>query len=206
MSTIFINVLKMKGLTKLPIWSDSNRESKIIDFNLIIPQSDDLNMVDGTIVYTAINTLLNNLNGIYHPYGHGHDGMSFDELVQLGKKYLSNIATYGFPTFYQWRLCNWGTTRQPWFFVIVNDDTVVFRTSENCPTGVLRALGNMYPDTIIQCDYSSEAKGHCAGQITIRGDYVAIDSYGDDSLEAINNYNLWKKYYPNEDWEDNSDE
>jgi hypothetical protein len=184
MATMFINVLKMKGLTRLPIWSDSNRESKIIDFNLIVPQSDDLNMDDGTI--------LNNLNNIHHPYGHGCGDMSF-------------ITNYGFPAFYQWRLHNWGTPRQPWFFVIVNADTVVFRTSEDCPIGILRALGNMYPDTIIQCDYCSEAKGCRAGHITIRGDYVFIDDYGDDSPESINNYNLWNKYYPDE-WKGDDDE
>lgn len=206
MSTIFINVLKMKGLTELPIWSDNERGCRIINFNLIVPQSDDLDVDDGTMVYTAINTLLNKMNNIYYPYGHGYNDMSFDELVQLGKKYLLNIVNYGYPTFYQWRMHNWGTSRQPWFFVIVNADTVVFRTSDNCPIGILTSLGRKYPDVVIQCDYSSEAKGYHAGKVTIRGENVFIDDYGDDSPEAIDNYNLWKKYYPDNDWEDESDE
>ena len=54
-------------------------------------------------------------------------------LEDLGNFYINNIIKYGFPTWYEWRIANWGTKWNAFGTEILSNDEIKFQTTWNCP-------------------------------------------------------------------------
>lgn len=61
-----------------------------------------------------------------------------EKLMHLGQQIISNVEQYGYKTWYEWAIPNWGTKWNA-YEVDVEDNTVSFDTAWNSPEPVLAA-------------------------------------------------------------------
>jgi hypothetical protein len=136
------------------------------DFNKIIPMPETLNVESGTItdatlayaltdglkseltdeqvekyfedgwISTKAEDAKNSLNAAKRILENSHS--TAENLMSLGKQIISNIDTYGFKTWYQWSIPNWGTKWNA-YDIEVSENTVSFDTAWNSPKPVLAA-------------------------------------------------------------------
>ncbi len=91
----------------------------------------------------------------------------FEAALELGKKYLSNIAETGYKTWYEWSLANWGTKWNAGSQERIDAETVRFETAWTCVTGLLEKLSQMFPAVIFDYSYADEDTGSNCGKGTI---------------------------------------
>ena len=92
----------------------------------------------------------------------------FDETIELGRKYLRNIAEYGHPTWYGWSRMNWGTK---WNCYDVEGDGLgnySFNTAWCFAYPVIERLSQMFPELEIEFAYADEDCGCNTGCGTFR--------------------------------------
>lgn len=83
------------------------------------------------------------------------EGRSFSKneaeyiLYELGGIYVSNAENYGYETWYDWRINNWGTKWNAGDCSI-SDNTVIFTTAWSAPENIYRKLSES------GCDFSAE--------------------------------------------------
>lgn len=85
------------------------------------------------------------------------------QIFETGKQYVSNYEKYGAPTWYEWRCQMWGTKRNAWGTRILDNDTIIFETAFNNPDGIIRKLGELYPDHEIEHWWADEVIGMNTG-------------------------------------------
>lgn len=123
-------------------------------------------------------------------------------LEDLGNFYINNIIKYGFPTWYEWRIANWGTKWNAFDTEILSNDEVKFQTAWNCPEEIFKALSNIYEDVEIVVNYADKDIGNNCGRICfLNGEVIEyIDKEGDIDfalgLRGISRkeYNEWNGY------------
>lgn len=82
------------------------------------------------------------------------------DIITKGLTYMYNTLLYGYPTWYDWNIQNWGTKWPAYNTQIVNNDVVTFDTAWNIPYGILEALSAAYPYDLIT-DVWIEEGGTC---------------------------------------------
>ena len=83
----------------------------------------------------------------------------FNEDIELGKKYLSNISKYGHKDWYGFCCDNWGTKWGASEVEWVNDDQVEFETAWSFCFPIVEKLSKLFPDIIIEFEYADEDCG-----------------------------------------------
>lgn len=84
--------------------------------------------------------------------------------------YLDNIAKFGFPTWYEWSLHNWGTK---WDACEADCDcyegtiTITFETAWSTPVPIFMELSRQFPDLTTYVEYADEDLGCNCGTYTI---------------------------------------
>ena len=161
-----------------------------LDFNKIIPMPESLSIESGSrgemgLVFLYITSLdLNIKNTIIKAYKSLNpfnkdiyispyfkrinsdiekykNDKEFQESIELGKKYLDNYIKYGYCTWYNWSIDNWGTkwNVEDEVTVIEIDDNkykIIFYTAWSCPTGILNEFSKMCDDGELDWLYYDE--------------------------------------------------
>lgn len=91
--------------------------------------------------------------------------------LPLAKQYLENKEKYGFPTWYEWRIANWGTkwdacnpsltTRSD------NSLELFFETAWSFPEPVMQKLAEMFPRLTLHGTVDEEG-GYFYGEVTLK--------------------------------------
>lgn len=177
----------------------NNAVCKEFDYNKLIPMPESLDMEDGSVTVCALviyitDKLIKEVSDLSeediavfqydeaykkHPIDVGSyiDGMKdnpeydLNELYSLGEKYVDNIKKYGCPTWYKWRIDNWGVKWNAYYTQIAEDgNSITFSSPWNPPYAVIEALSKKYPDEPIDVDFELEngVKGHFSYKSGVR--------------------------------------
>ena len=105
-------------------------------------------------------------------------------LYDMGKVYVTNTEKYGYPTWYEWCIANWGT-KWPGDDTHFDDTTgeLVFKTAWNAPIPIYTELNKLgYRFTV---KFADEAIGYNCGKIIAVDDTCVVSYLNDGSKEAI---------------------
>ena len=158
------NIVKMEGITKLPLFKTEydeyeKRDVVCFDFNKIIPMPESLNMVSGSLETLAIEAVNRRLSQRRHRFQQGYSKPQMtdeeyrirleshekteEELLELGLQYISNKVKYGATTWYDWCCDNWGTKWNAYSNEQEDEDTISFETAWSNPEPVMLKLSEI---------------------------------------------------------------
>lgn len=101
----------------------------------------------------------------------------------LGKQTYQNIQKYGCPTWYEWRIQNWGTKWNASGAEVL-DGRLSFLTAWNAPKQILEKLSQMFPSITIHHVWADEDIGHNCGDRTYKNGAVTQE-YIPTGQEAV---------------------
>ncbi len=205
------NIVKMKGITTLPLFTNTpwygGENVMAFDFNKVIPMPKSLDMVSGSMENLAIEAALRNdavlrkqfvqkysapcINEKAYLEGIAYSDKTEHELCEIGLQYINNLQLYGFTTWYGW--CNefWGTKWNAYENEQIDRDTIMFKTAWAAPEKVIAQLARMYPDAEIEHWWADEDMGYNTGHTKYNGGEVEdVDYYDDCSNQAYETYIL----------------
>lgn len=133
-------------------------EERDFDFNKIIPMPEELDIEassygnDGMyyLLYKANCPIPESRKYIIESFEQLEDKEKEDRLT-LGRKYLANIAKYGYPTWYEWRYEHWGTKWNA-YDIEVKDNEFYLVTANGSSFPILERISTLYPN--IKIEYS----------------------------------------------------
>lgn len=202
------NILKMLNNVKY----DDNRFG-LLDFNKIIPMPKSLDIesgsltdiglkeykefleqyIDGKMTENVLDCIKNIPEQDELLYLELHRNIDPDEW-NLGKTAFCNIQKYGYPTWYEWCIHNWGTKwnscgaygdKNGTFNPVTN--SFCFRTAWSAPHPVIKRLSEIYPDIEFTHDYADEDIGsyNCGCKRYLGGniEYKYIPENRKDAIE-----------------------
>lgn len=206
------NIVKMKGITSLPIFTDKDGcDSQTVsefDFNKIIPMPESLKVESGLIEMVAIEAairraaagvkrgslyprILPGMTEATYAIELNRSGKNEDELCELGAKYIHNLIFHGATTWYDWCIEHWGTKWNSYENKRVDQDIITFETAWSAPEPIIAHLANMYPDTEIEHWWADEDTGNNDGYAKYSGGKAdIIFHYDNQSSEAYATYIL----------------
>jgi len=114
------------------------------------------------------------------------------EAIELGKQAVTNIAKYGYDTWYDWSIEKWGTKWDAYHHALGDDnsDTMYscyFETAWSPAFPILEVMSAAFPDLSFRMAYADEGGGfagvaHCDsdGFVDEDGDYrqICMDEFG----------------------------
>lgn len=103
-----------------------------------------------------------------------------DNTYEAGRQYISNYEKYGFPTWYEWCNCNWGTKWNASSTIVLDADTIMFDTAWSNPEPVILKLAEMYPDAVIEHWWADEDMGRNTGHRIIRNGEEQVEYFDYD--------------------------
>ena len=89
----------------------------------------------------------------------------------LGKQAFHNIREFGCPTWYEWRIQNWGTKWNASGAEVL-DGRLSFLTAWDAPNPVMEKLSEMFPTVSIHHVWADEDIGHNCGERTYQNGAV----------------------------------
>ena len=108
---------------------------------------------------------------------------------ELGKTAYQNIKKYGYSTWYDWRVNNWGTKWNAYGYEedhqYENDNILRFQTAWSAPEPILEKLSKMYPDITFYHAWADEDLGYNCGLREYLGGKKSGEYITDDQKEAL---------------------
>lgn len=105
----------------------------------------------------------------------------FEEMVSLGKVALDNKEKYGFSTWYDWSIANWGTKWDAYKVSVKiadNSVSIYFDTAWNTPVPVMLELSKKF-DVKVSVEFADEDLGQNCGAYTIEKGQMISSKEGD---------------------------
>lgn len=197
MPNYITNIVNMKGIKNKPIYD----KDKNLDFNTLIPMSEELDVEAGGIEDIAIRECLRYVFSIVG-YSFGmmssqYTGMindlkeselkdhkciensikynmvsSREDIIKLGLQYIQNVVKYGYPTWYDWCTNNWGTKWNAMDTHIVSNDEINFLTAWTPPDPIYLKLSEMYPYDEIHVTWVDEGDFDIHRSTFLDGDMI----------------------------------
>lgn len=130
------------------------------DFNKIIPMPESLLVEESNFGDVGLRYLIDNAEStifkkeIVKPS---------DEAIELGKKYLRNIADYGFKTWYKWAIKNWQTKWNAYACSKKNDTEYYFETAWSSVPNLIKKISETNPNVKIIYKWADENTGFNCG-------------------------------------------
>jgi hypothetical protein len=146
---------------------DPDNQSHLFDFDKIIPRPKELDITSQFITNDP-DKVRSILEKKRKDYNWDMTDEKFEEKVEretdLAKVYKSNIEKYGFRTWYDWSIANWGTKWNCYDVFLLDDNSIEFDTAWSTPQPIIEALSKKFPDIVISVDYADEDIGSNCGQ------------------------------------------
>ena len=156
-----------------------------IDFNKIIPMPESLDITSGSEtvrchkiykdfldVYTLMDTregldLMNIPIEAEERYLEERTDVAKEDF-ELGKQVFQNMQLYGAPTWYEWRIDNWGTK---WNSVgaVVNGNIIAFQTAWSPCEPVIEMLAKQFPPLRFVYTFNEIGMGFCGKRVYENG-------------------------------------
>ena len=164
-------VAEIKELVKTTGKNAQGKYTNEFDFNKVIPMPEELNIPSSSSGDLGMRYLLLNAK---HPILWTEDDRSFMESmkkvkeenpdrfnadIELGKKYLINIAKYGYKDWYEWSCNNWNTKWNASEIEWIADNCVEFETAWSFCFPIVKKLSEMFPDVEIVFCFADEDCG-----------------------------------------------
>lgn len=150
-------------------------DESIVDFNKIIPMPECLNIAESSLgdegmkyLYLSATEDLVRGKEIEEIKNRLIQRKQFDEAIELGKKYLLNIANTGSRTWYDWTRKNWGTKWNALEPSIVSENCIEFDTAWEGVIELMEKLSSFFPETTFEYKYADEDIGCNCGHGTIK--------------------------------------
>ena len=203
------NVVKMDGITKLPLFREEF-DGRCFDFNKLIPMPESLKITAGSIENLAVEAALRKLKKSYSPMSNiqlsnmpdkeyenriKSNGKSVDELEEMGLQYISNKLLYGHSTWYDWSIENWGTKWNALEGYEIDENTISFNTAWSSPETIFIMLSEKYPDKFVEHWWADEDIGNNSGYEVYQNGEIIYGGYNEPySTEAYNTYvKCWRE-------------
>lgn len=198
------NVIKMQGITELPLFTTCDDGTKAFDFNKLIPMPKSLELEAGSLEDVAIEAALRKLgkgttmsDERYAERRKHYAKATDEELEKLGLQYISNSILYGHTTWYHWCIENWDTKWNAYDNKTVNNGCIKFSTAWSSPEKVIEKLAEKYPEAKIEHWWADEDTGSNTGYKAYENGRETENSVGyfnNGSQEALNCYKFcWGK-------------
>jgi hypothetical protein len=154
--------------------TDETGKVSPIDFNKIIPMSEDLQNIeadghvsrlDDTIFGFQINDIIKQIVDL-----HGSEHSIYLNFL----KAVENKKKYGHASWYTWSIANWGTK---WNAYATNDkrnthNIIYFQTAWSAPIPVITELSRKFPNVSLILQYADEDTGYNVGNLVFEGGNV----------------------------------
>ncbi len=199
-----MNQLRLSGNQKRinELLGSVKRKDSVLDFNKIIPMPESLDIEAGSrtekglkayrdfiSVYTfdgARNKpdLLNIPEESEKAFLRQRNDVRTDEF-QVGKTAFQNQIKYGAPTWYEWRVKNWGTKWSAYNAEISEDNTLIFNTAWTRALPIVQKLAENFTDLKFEYSWADEDLGVNVGKADFEnGEIVSDEFYEPNSKEA----------------------
>ena len=207
------NIITLKGNEKqiretLEAIQNDDYGLGTIDFNKIIPMPESLNIEAGSRtdrgikaysdfidVYVfgkneeeALNAIQNISPENEKVFLKQRNDIKTDEW-ELGKSAWNNIQNYGFPTWYEWCISNWGTKWNAYGYdenADYSENTDLwFQTAWSAPHPVIEKLSKMYPDITFEHEWADEDIGQNCGRKTYCNGECTEEYYPESQKDGI---------------------
>lgn len=93
---------------------------------------------------------------------------NIQDLLDKGRKYVDNVRKYGYTTWYDWRIANWGSKWNAYHCEPFANNTFVWETAWSNVTPIIEKLSAMYPDITFEYAWADEDFGSNVGKEIIR--------------------------------------
>jgi len=107
-----------------------------------------------------------------------------EEFKRLVAQVKYNLDKYGYPTWYDWSIKNWGTKWDTYDGNSLGDDSCCFCTAWSTPFPAMVALSKMLQDCEIEVEFADEDYGNNCGRYTLKNGEIK-SSYLPDGEEAL---------------------
>ena len=158
------------------LFSAIKGENGLMDFNKLIPMPPELEIESGSRTDAGFKEYMGFVadtgfrTELEQPYLAAHPEIDREEW-DLGKQAFHNIREFGCPTWYEWRVQNWGTKWNASSAEIA-EGRMSFLTAWNAPEPVIEKLSEMFPTVSIHYVWADEDIGYNCGKRTYQGGVV----------------------------------
>lgn len=170
---------------KKQIISQDENGVDTFSFNSIIPMPESLNITCGSMTDNGIKYFKGN-DSEKAEIKKRYKEDTFDEVIKLGHTALMNMAKYGYPTWYEWRIANWGTkwdVCNPETPIIVDTEIKLeFQTAWNTPQPIFKKLAEQYPELTIVVEYADESWGSNCGVYEYANGHLVLEESRDEDF------------------------
>lgn len=170
------------------LFSAIQGENGPVDFNKLIPMPSELEIESGSRTAAGFKKYMEFVadtgfsTEMEPAYLAAHPEIDREEW-DLGKQAYQNIQKYGCPTWYEWRIQNWGTKWNASGAEVL-DGRLSFLTAWNAPKQILEKLSQMFPSITIHHVWADEDIGHNCGDRTYKNGTVTQE-YIPTGQEAV---------------------
>ena len=177
------------------LFSAIKGENGLMDFNKLIPMPPELEIESGSRTDAGFKEYMGFVadtgfrTELEQPYLAAHPEIDREEW-DLGKQAFHNIREFGCPTWYEWRVQNWGTKWNASSAEIA-EGRMSFLTAWNAPEPVIEKLSEMFPTVSIHYVWADEDIGYNCGKRTYQGGVVTQEHIptGHEAIEL--SCDLW---------------
>ena len=171
------------------LFSAIQGENGLMDFNKLIPMPSELEIEAGSRTTTGFKKYMEFVadtgfsTEMEPAYLAVHLEIDREEWA-LGKQAYQNIQKYGCPTWYEWRIQNWGTKWNASSAEVL-DGRLSFLTAWNAPKPILEKLSQMFPSITIHHTWADKDIGHNCGERTYQSGVETQEHLptGQDAIE-----------------------
>ena len=201
------NVKKVLDFVRTEGVDENGKEyTRLFDFNKVIPMPEELNIESGSMGEWGMRYIL--LNAKHKIAWSDSDyefaqtmekrkaenEENFNSMIDLGQKYLTNIAKYGCKDWYDWHNKYWNTKWNS-ADTEVNDNVVTFDTAWSFPHPVIEKLSEMFPDVVFEFVYADEDTSSNTGKGTYHNGVEGEENEYPDS-GSNRGYELYLEVHP----------
>ena len=176
-----------------------------VDFNKIIPMPESLDITAGSPTTNGLKLYQEFIKGYIADKNTKESMMAFENIPaesedaflqaradrqneadlrnwKLGKIAWKNIQQYGVPTWFEWRVDNWGTKWNAYAYDSSNSE-FTFQTAWSAPHPILKKLSSIYPEVVFEHEWADEDLGFNCGK-RMYSDGEIIEEYYPEGIQA----------------------